>query len=235
MGLVLSDPGRIDRLGRAVGARDLRWISGYVSTKDPRSLALWWHQDWWCWDHPVSYRRRPVQVALLCHLTDTDHRSGALRVIPGSHAASTPLHGALPPAHADASNALDRHHLSMADDADQVTLALRAGDAAVLDYRLLHGTHANESRRRRDSLLLSFAPCWGDLPADIRGHLINHPALPAAGESPPTGGWAPHLLPCHRGPRRDLRLARDAPAEFAIGRRARRLPRSPGRASGGTC
>src|ERR1700690_810747 len=50
------------RIGWAAGARDLRWISGYVSVKDPHSPPLWWHQDWWAWDHPASYRLDPPQT-----------------------------------------------------------------------------------------------------------------------------------------------------------------------------
>lgn len=213
---VVGDPGRMARLGEAVGARDPRWISGYVSVKDPHSLPLWWHQDWWCWNHPVTYRREPVQLALLCYLTDTDTRHGALRVLPGSHARSAPVHAALPEAHRDPSTALDPRHKAMSDLPDQVTLALRAGDAVVLDYRLLHGTHANASPRRRDCLLMSFAPCWGEVPSDIRSHLISHPALPTSDEAPPSTGWAARLLPTYDGPRRDLELNRNAPAEFAL-------------------
>jgi hypothetical protein len=35
--------------------RDGHEISGYLSVKEPRTGALDWHQDWWCWDHPVSF------------------------------------------------------------------------------------------------------------------------------------------------------------------------------------
>lgn len=214
---VAGDRGRIERLGEAVDARDPRWISGYVSVKRPLSLPLWWHQDWWCWEHPVSYRREPAQVALLCYLTETDDRHGALRVLPGSHPRSAPVHAALPEAHSEASTALDPKHVVMSDQPGQVTLALRAGDAVVLDYRLLHGTCANAGPHRRDCLLMSFAPCWRELRPDIRGHLISHPALPTGDEAPPAGGWAARLLPTHNGPRRDLALNRNAPVEFAIG------------------
>jgi hypothetical protein len=27
-------------------ATDLRWISGYVTVKEPRTPPRWWHQDW---------------------------------------------------------------------------------------------------------------------------------------------------------------------------------------------
>jgi hypothetical protein len=188
--LVLGDPGRRAAIARATGADDLRWISGYVSTKEPAADALDWHRDWWCWEHPVSLRRAAVQVALLVYLGDTEERTGALRVIPGSHHASAPT--------------------------GEVTLAARAGDAVALDYRLLHGTHPNAAPARRDAVLLSFTPSWRGLPRDIRAHLIQHLALPDPGERVPRTGWHEELLPRLDGPRADLALSREAPAQFAV-------------------
>jgi hypothetical protein len=188
--LVLGDPRRRAVLADASGARDLRWISAYVSTKEPHSGALAWHRDWWCWDHPVSLRREAVQVAVLVYLSATDERTGALRVIPGSHHASA-VTGA-------------------------VTLAAEPGDAIALDYRLLHGTHPNAAAARRDAVLLSFTPTWSDLPRDVRAHLIQHLALPRGGEAVPAGGWQAELLPRFDGPRADLALSREAPARFAV-------------------
>jgi Phytanoyl-CoA dioxygenase (PhyH) len=177
---------RAGRIAEAIGARDLRWISGYVSIKDPHSGPLDWHQDWWCWDHPVSHRPEAPQVAVLAYLTATSARNAALRVRPGSHRGAP---GA------------------------PVTLALQAGDAAVIDYRLVHGTHANATASRRDCLILNFAPAWSGLPEDIRGHLIQHPALPGESERPATP-WAEALLPRYDGPRRDLPLNRTPPTRY---------------------
>jgi ectoine hydroxylase-related dioxygenase (phytanoyl-CoA dioxygenase family) len=157
---VLRDPARCDAIAAAAGGDDLRWISGYVTAKDPGSEALDWHRDWWCWDHPVSRRPAAAQIAVVVYLTATDERSGALRVVPGSH---------------------------LARGAGEVTLRARPGDAVVLDYRLLHGTHPNAAATRRDAVLLSFAPSWRDLPDDVRGHLIQHLALPGDGETVPRG------------------------------------------------
>jgi hypothetical protein len=196
-----------DRVREAAGARDLRWISGYVSFKEPRSPALWWHQDWWCWEHPVSYRAAAAQVAAVCYLGATDTARGALRLLPGSHRRSAPIHALLPEAHAG--ETIDPAHPAMADLPGQVTPVLRAGDAVLMDYRLLHGTHANAGDRRRDAVILNFAPDWGGLPEDIRAHLISHPCLPPDGDATP-------LLPSYDGERRDLPLSRDAPARFAM-------------------
>jgi ectoine hydroxylase-related dioxygenase (phytanoyl-CoA dioxygenase family) len=212
---VLSSADRMGAVVAAVGADDPRWISGYVSLKEPGSGPLWWHQDWWCWDHHVSYRRTAAQVAVLCYLAGTDESNGALRVLPGSHHRSIPLHAALPEAHAHEPE-LDGRHVAMRDAAGQVTLPARPGDAVVLDYRLLHGTHSNGTASRRDCLVLTFAPSWRRLPADIRAHLIRHPAQPAGSEQRPRAGWQRRLLPRFDGTPRDLDLNRVAPAEFSV-------------------
>ena len=215
VGRVLASESRRSRLREVADAGDLRWISGYLSLKEPRTPALWWHQDWWCWDHPVSHRLEAPQVALLCYLAPTDERSAALRVLPGSHHTATALHAVLPEAHAGDPGALAATHPAMSDHPGQATVRLEAGDAVVIDYRLLHGTHANRTEARRDCLLLTFTPSWRMLPADVRGHLIRHPALPN-GEQAPATSWAHELLPRYGGPRRDLPLNRVAPRDLAI-------------------
>jgi hypothetical protein len=88
---ILRSERHIDRLRDLLEPDDLKWLSGYLTLKAPRSPALWWHQDWWCWDHWISFVRSPTQVALLCYLTDTDAQNGALRVLPGSHHTSATL------------------------------------------------------------------------------------------------------------------------------------------------
>ena len=213
---MLSSERRRAALVEATGADDLRWISAYVSVKEPLSAPLWWHQDWWCWLQPVTYRRVASQVAVLCYLTDTGAHNAALRVLPGTHHRSVDLHGQLPEAHAAASDALDPGHAAMRDHPDQVTIEARAGDAVVVDYRLLHGTHANATRRRRDCLVLTFTPSWRTLPEAIRAHLIRHPALPAPAERASVGEPVRRWLPDYAGVPRDLPLDRVAPSDFAI-------------------
>jgi Phytanoyl-CoA dioxygenase (PhyH) len=192
---MLADDRRVRAVAAAAAAGDLRWISAYVSVKDPRSEALEWHQDWWCWDHPVSFRREAPQVALLCYLSPTTTTTAALRVVPGSH------HRAMPAAEAPP---------------DAKTLALNAGDAVLIDYRLLHGTHPNAGHVRRDCVILNFAPAWRFLPADVRAHLIRHPALPGSGETDVRPRYPMGLLPDFAGEPHDLPLSRVPPASFAI-------------------
>jgi hypothetical protein len=70
--------------------------------------------------------------------------------------------------------------------------------------------------QRRECVLLSFTPFRRGLPVDIRGHLIQHLALPTEGERRPTGAWAAELLPSFTGRRRDLPLNRVAPGRFPV-------------------
>jgi hypothetical protein len=212
---LLGDERRMAALDAAVRAERLTWISGYVSTKAPHSPALWWHQDWWCWDHSVSFRRPASQVALLCYLGATDPASGALRLLPGSHHQSLPLHARLPEAHGDDANALALDHPAMCDYPGQVTVDVAPGDAVVIDYRLLHGTHPNAQALRRDCILLSFAPDWDTLPDDIKAHLAMHPALPTEAERETIACSYVRLLPAFRGNSRSLDINRNAPAAFA--------------------
>jgi ectoine hydroxylase-related dioxygenase (phytanoyl-CoA dioxygenase family) len=213
--LILQDEERRHAVRVLTGGNDLRWISGYISVKEPATPALWWHQDWWCWDHSVSFRPAAPQIALLIYLTQTGRRTGALRLLPGSHRASTPLHASLPEAHADGPD-LPAQHPAVADQPNQVTLSLRSGDAVLLDYRLLHGTHPNMATERRDAVLLSFAPSWRELPKDVQAHLIQHPALPTQDEDvAPTAGCA-QLLPRFFGARADLAMNRNPPATFTV-------------------
>jgi ectoine hydroxylase-related dioxygenase (phytanoyl-CoA dioxygenase family) len=139
-----------------------------------------------------------------------------MRVLPGTHRASVPLHAALPEAHARDARELDPDHVAMREHPDQRTVEVRAGDAVVTDYRLLHGTSANSSHERRDCLLLTFTPSWKDLPSDIRAHLVRNPALPRHEERPPRAEWQATLLPRFAGAPRDLPLNRIAPSEFGV-------------------
>jgi|SRR5947209_4030072 len=210
---ILGHRARQNRVSRAIAADDLRWISGYVTSKEPGSAALPWHQDWWCWDHPLSFRKETAQVALLCYLSETTERTGALRVLAGSHRRSMTLHALLPDARREI---LELDHPTMKDQPGQKTIRARPGDAVILDYRLVHGTHEHAGPRRRDCVLLSFAPSWRDLPDDVCGHLIQHPALPSrrereSAQRSPLGS----ILPDFDGEHLDLAVNVDPPVSFS--------------------
>jgi ectoine hydroxylase-related dioxygenase (phytanoyl-CoA dioxygenase family) len=200
------------RIRSAVAAADLRWISAYISSKGACTPALLWHQDWWCWDHAISFASTAPQIAVLCYLSDTSQHTGALRVLPGSHRRTLPIHSKLPEPHSTAAEQLAPDDPALSDHEGQMTLNLCRGDAVAIDYRLLHGTHPNRSLSRRDALLFSFAPNWRFLPEIIRAHLAMHPALPNTAEWPTIAGWKEEILPQYDGIPASLQINRVAPS-----------------------
>ncbi len=142
---LLCDPSLLDAL-RAVGGHDIRWTSGYLISKPPGGAPLFWHQDWWGWDSPISYAKAPAQLFVMIYLTDTRVENGCLRVIPGSHRRSHPLH-TLPAAHTK-------------------ELATDIGDS-----RLLHSAYANRTDQERPLLTLWYIPNWQTLPTNVQATL----------------------------------------------------------------
>ena len=163
----------------------------------------------------MTYQKRAPQVALLCYLCDTRESNGELRILPGSHMRSSAIHVVLPEAHGLAGD-LDPEHPAMSGLPGQRTVAAEAGDAVVIDYRVLHGKHGNSTAIRRDCVLLSFVPSWRNLPAEIRAHLILHRAQPSHEEVVGVSPSIAKFLPKYDGEPRSLALNRNAPPVFEI-------------------
>lgn len=175
--LVLGQSERVKRLEKHVAAKDLRWISGYISSKDPFSPPLWWHQDWWCWNHEISFREDAAQIALLIYMQPTTLENGALRFIPGSHHRRHQLHEFRNERNSQEGQ-YELDHPIMSAAPDQQSPNIQKGDAIVIDYRLLHGTEGNQTAFRRDCIILNFTPNWTSLPQEIKSHLSGHICQP---------------------------------------------------------
>ena len=86
---------------REMGYDRPAFSSGFVISKPPYSPPLFWHQDWWGWNDPVSYQALPLQVFMMYYLVDTSIENGCLRLIEGSHLKRHPLHDVAPEAHTE--------------------------------------------------------------------------------------------------------------------------------------
>jgi ectoine hydroxylase-related dioxygenase (phytanoyl-CoA dioxygenase family) len=155
----------------ALALEDCRYSSGYVISKPPGGPALFWHQDWWGWRHPISYTDRVAQIALFIYLTDTAPANGCLRVIPGSHRRRHRLHAVID-AHAEAlARVDDPSNPAFAEDSDAVAVPVQAGDIVIADARLIHGAYPNGSGGERTCITLWFHPGYHDLPEALRARL----------------------------------------------------------------
>ncbi len=196
-----------------LGFRDPRFSSGYIISKPPGGPPLFWHQDWWAWDDPVSYTDEVCQVFLFYYLTDTTVENGCLRVVPGSHRRCHSLHDA-PAAHDEAlARVTDPSAPIYQSVADEVAVPVKAGDLIIGDARLLHGAYANDSNEERTLLTLWYHPNFAGLPAPMQARIYslfkregNDTDPAAAGKLTPDVWPAAerqriaHLFPSYLGP-----------------------------------
>ena len=159
----------------ALGYPKPRWSSGYVISKPPGSPPLFWHQDWWGWDDPVSYTEVPQQIFLMYYLVDTSQENGCLRLIKGSHRKRHAMHDAVPEAHTDAlRRATDPTHPAYQPLPEDISVPVRAGDLVIGDSRLLHGSYGNGSGQRRTVITLWYHPDFDSSPESIQAHLASN-------------------------------------------------------------
>ncbi|MCB5906193.1 phytanoyl-CoA dioxygenase family protein [Streptomyces pinistramenti] len=190
---------------RRLGFTDPRWISGYVIAKPPRSPGLWWHQDWWAWDHDLSHARQPAQVFCMLYLQRTRRENGALRVVAGSHRTRHHLHDVLPEPHTQHIEDQPQDTVSHLPVPDETTIDADAGDLVIGDVRVLHATHPNDTDTMRTAVDLLFTPDFRDLPEEFRAHYVRQFCLPEAGwwnepGHPLCGSAVSALLPTYEGP-----------------------------------
>ena len=170
---LVAYPPALAALG-SLGYANPRWSSGFVISKPGHSPPLFWHQDWWGWNDPISYTDIPQQLFLMYYLVDTRIENGCLRVIAGSHRKRHRMHDAVPTAHTDElRRATDPSHPVYQPMAEDQAVPVRAGDLVIGDSRLLHGSFANQSGQRRTVITLWYHPTFETAPPRIRAHLSN--------------------------------------------------------------
>ena len=153
------------------GFEDTVFSSGYLISKPAKSPPLFWHQDWWGWDHPSSYTSTIAQFFVMIYLQKTDRENGCLRVIPGSHRKDFELLSSLE-AHTDELSAYnDPSSIQFQNLDEEVGVEVDVGDVVFGDARLLHGAYGNNSDRERGLLTLWYHPNFGDLPGAIRSSI----------------------------------------------------------------
>lgn len=179
---------------RALGFERPKFWSGFLLSKPPHAPPLYWHQDWWAWDDPVSARAVPPQLFLMYYLSDTSPENGCLRVIPGTHRRRIPLHDRLPAAHTDATYRAAQDSPLFADPPEAVDVPVQTGDLVVGDARLLHAAHANRTDSPRTCLTLWYFPDYDELSEPVQAAIAASTA-----RQPPLPPEMEPLLPAYRG------------------------------------
>lgn len=212
---ILRDPESVDLIGhpptlaalRLLGFDDPRYEHGIVFNKLPRTPRTFWHQDGTAWDHPSAYTPDPQELILIYYLVDTTPRNGCLRVIPGSHRKRHPLHDHLRGSYTpDLRRMSDPSSPAFRSYEDEVPLPVAAGDLVIIDARLLHAAHANDSDEERTALSLWYVTDLRQLPECIRARFSlrtgTDERLPYVPEGFPEGAASrlrPLLPPAYEG------------------------------------
>ena len=158
----------------SLGFTSVRYWSGYVIAREPRTESAYWHQDWIFWGEKESRDKYPHQLFLMYYLTNTNKKNGCLRVIPGSHHKRCSAHDSKSghdsgARHEDpkTSSAYDRHPR-------EIDVPIKSGDLLIGDARILHSTNSNETDRRRTVMTLWFLPRYNELSDIIKRGFSHH-------------------------------------------------------------
>jgi ectoine hydroxylase-related dioxygenase (phytanoyl-CoA dioxygenase family) len=185
---------------RELGFTSPKWWSTFLLSKPPHAPPLYWHQDWWAWDEPISASPVPAQVFLMYYLTDTNPHNGCLRVIPGTHYRHNPLHDLLPPAHTRETYDANPNSVIFSRRPDEVDVPVKAGDLLIGDARILHAAHANQTDQHRSLLTLWYFPDYATLPDSIKAYAARKEPLEAPKWWPePEGSLMEPLIPRYEG------------------------------------
>jgi len=158
---------------RKLGFDDTRFSSGYIISKPNNSPALFWHQDWWGWDHPLSYTNQIAQVFVMIYLQDTNPQNGCLRVIPRSHRSYHALHSNQK-AHTESASRVEDPNDSIYNSlSEEVPVPVKCGDVIVGDARLIHGSFPNQSEDERTLITLWYHPHYNMLPGAMQSRICE--------------------------------------------------------------
>ncbi len=148
---LIRHPGILDVIEQLIGPDILVWGSSFF-IKEPRNPSfVSWHQDSTYWGLEPS----DIVTAWVA-LSESTHENGAMRVIPGSHTLEQVPHRDT----FATNNLLSRGQEIMVavDENKAVELPLQPGEMSLHHVRLIHGSEANPSSKRRIGFAIRYVP-----------------------------------------------------------------------------
>ena len=172
--------------------RDLRmsgvkYLSGAVIPKYPMEGFRAWHCDWWAWDTPETQWLQPPAVGVVFYLDKTSTINGVLTALPGSHKTA-------PWDYAKTMGSF-RHHR------DEAIIPVDAGDAVVLDSRLMHAVGAKLGGPVRVCVTMWYMTGWERLSERVKATVrlsMDTKWKPALGDFIPGLYWNRRAVTAHQ-------------------------------------
>ena len=125
------------------------WGSNFFIKPPHSSSTVGWHQDTYYW--PLEPK---ISATVWVAFEDVDEENAAMQVIPGSHTAGLLKHSRSTAT--DSVLTLECEQGQFREDS-AVSLNLRAGQVSIHDDKLVHGSPANHSDRRRAGLTIRYS------------------------------------------------------------------------------
>ena len=154
---LLTDSRIVARVTDLIGENAIGWGSHFFCKMPGDGKRVSWHQDASYWPLTPS---KVVTVWLA--IDDASVENACMRYIPGSHLLG---HLTYTLSENDEANVLNQTVAGAEDLGAPVDVELNAGEISIHSDLLLHGSEANESKRRRCGLTLRYCP------ADVRAEL----------------------------------------------------------------
>jgi non-heme Fe2+,alpha-ketoglutarate-dependent halogenase len=148
---LIRHPGILDVVEQLIGPDILVWGSSFF-IKEPRNPSfVSWHQDSTYWG-----LEPPDIVTAWVALSESTYENGAMRVIPGTHRLDQVPHRDT----FATNNLLSRGQEIMVevDESKAVQLQLQPGEMSLHHVRLIHGSEANPSTKRRIGFAIRYVP-----------------------------------------------------------------------------
>jgi ectoine hydroxylase-related dioxygenase (phytanoyl-CoA dioxygenase family) len=146
---ICTNPVILDYVEDILGPDFYLWGSNFF-IKPPRSSStVGWHQDTYYW--PLEPK---ISATVWIAFEDVDEQNAAMKVIPGSHVAGLMKHSRS--TDTDSVLTLELESGQFREDS-AVSLNLKAGQVSIHDDKIVHGSPANRSDRRRAGLTVRYS------------------------------------------------------------------------------
>jgi non-haem Fe2+, alpha-ketoglutarate-dependent halogenase len=142
------------------------WGSNFFIKPPLSTSTVGWHQDTYYW--PLEPK---ISATVWVAFEDVDEQNAAMQVIPGSHMAGLLKHSRSTAT--DSVLTLECEQGQFREDS-AVSLNLRAGQVSIHDDKLVHGSPANRSDRRRAGLTIRYSSTVVKCDTSINPHFKSY-------------------------------------------------------------
>jgi len=164
---ICMNPMILDFVEDILGPDFFLWGSNFFIKPPHSSSTVGWHQDTYYW--PLEPK---ISTTIWVAFEDVDEENAAMKVIPGSHRAGLLKHSRS--SDTDSVLTLECEGGQFRED-EAVSLNLRAGQVSIHNDKLVHGSGANHSARRRAGLTIRYSSTEVKCDLSVNPHFTTYP------------------------------------------------------------